>query len=801
MANPFAQFTESSANPFAQFAAAPPQDLPIPTPVGGIPGPRRAAEPQDQRTLVQKALAYGVDVPAALASNIVGGLGAPVAAWAGLLTGGGQKGAEGAVNAYMRQLYQPRTPEGEAALQALGKVTEPLMAFGLSPVGPSTPGRARPALQAGADVGRAVLPDVEAAALAKDVAATRAKVAAAQERGPRVDAAAAGREIGLAAPPTQVAPTARTRAETAFVGEKRVIAELNKANEAKWNAAAREDMRLPPGTRIDAEAFQKARNHPDVAGPYEEVSRLGSLNDPNLNIAVQLENLKPPLLVGDEGQSATVAAWLTKVQDDIANGVDASIVARSIRQMRDDASQLYKSQKAGAKVSPDDLAMAKAKLGAADALENLIAQNITDRTLLTRYQKARTDLARTYDYERATNFATNQIDPKALADLAAENRPLSGNAAKMAIFAANFPEVSMPGTSATAPGIIDYARRGSALATIGTLAGGAVGGAPGALAGALTGAQLGNTLGGAIARRMASPEAQNRLASAVDYRLPELTNRLTPAEARYTLGQPAIYDWANATAPNWVPGRGGPNVTFGAAPPPTAPLLGMATAEETMAGVQRMRQQDYAAAKAAAERQAAAQTAAERAARRPAGGEVILDLDPITGKLREASQGIKGATPETFQNFGANLASGAEKVTAGKLFDMTAAEKVAWERTKVNLADAVPGLSKLSDKAIAEKMMDRQWVSDAIQKARDKAAAFDAIAQRAKDAQARNEAIASRERLLDTLDALEEQLRVGRPAERGGQGPKTRAAQRATNPGRVNMLAPDESLANKLIKP
>jgi hypothetical protein len=187
----------------------------------------------------------------------------------------------------------------------------------------------------------------------------------------------------------------------------------------------------------------------------------------------------------------------------------------------------------------------------------------------------------------------------------------------------------------------------------------------------------------------------------------------------------------------------------------------------------------------------AKQSAAEGARRRPAAGEVMLELDPITGRLREASQGIKGATPETFRNFGANLASAADKVTAGKQFDLTAAEKVAWERTKVDLAEVTPGMKALSDKAIAEKMMDRQWVESAIIKAREKAAAYEQIAARAKDAQSKRDAQVKREKIMDMLEILEDRLRAPRPVELGGQGPKTRAFKR-------NQLSPDSQNQNNL---
>jgi hypothetical protein len=171
------------------------------------------------------------------------------------------------------------------------------------------------------------------------------------------------------------------------------------------------------------------------------------------------------------------------------------------------------------------------------------------------------------------------------------------------------------------------------------------------------------------------------------------------------------------------------------------------------------------------------QAAAEAAARRPATGEVILDIDPITGRMREASQGVKGATPETFLNL-SSLDQAAKKVTAGKLFDLTADEKVAWDKTTVDIKDLGTGYNKLSDKAIAGKIMDRKWVAEAYSKAREKAAMFDDIAQRAANEQTRRDAAIKRDQMLDLLSTLEDNLRAPRPTSAGGQGPKTREAIR-----------------------
>ena len=95
-------------------------------------------------------------------------------------------------------------------------------------------------------------------------------------------------------------------------------------------------------------------------------------------------------------------------------------------------------------------------------------------------------------------------------------------------------------------------------------------------------------------------------------------------------------------------------------------------------------------------------------------------------------------------------------------------------------------MKALSDRAIATKIQDREWVQDAISKARDKAIAFEQIAARAKTRDAQQQAIANRERMLDLAEQMENTLRVARPDLSGKQqGPKTRAAFREgllTNP-------------------
>jgi hypothetical protein len=195
--------------------------------------------------------------------------------------------------------------------------------------------------------------------------------------------------------------------------------------------------------------------------------------------------------------------------------------------------------------------------------------------------------------------------------------------------------------------------------------------------------------------------------------------------------------------------------------------------------------------------QAEAQTAAaEAAARQPTRGGVVLDIDPVTGKLVPGAEGTRGMTPDIqiIESTGKNLSGAADLLASGKSPAlMTAEQKIAWDKTKVDLADVVPGLKTLNDKAIAAKMQDRAWVQDAITKAQDKARAFQDIAARAENERLRQDALMKREQMLDLLETLEDQFGKARPVKTGGQGPKTRAFQR-------NMLTPEQEIQNALAK-
>lgn len=675
--------------------------------------------------------------------------------------------------------YQPRTQTGQ---EYTAGIANALAQTGLQGVPMNVLADFQrgltPAIQAGTDYARG----------AQAARATRlAEQASAKDwaRAPQIEAAQAAQRLGVAINPAEANPNVKTKMLVGATGEAVVNAKAAKVNAPKWNDLARKDMGLPENTPLTPEAFEKARSA--HSQPYDTIKQMGAMQAPD-EVVGQLNGLKlDPLSTSSPEKAAKVNAVVDRTINQVSQGLSGENVVGQIRGFRKDATRVLQNPNA----SPIDIDVAEAQLGIANALENLIESNIANPRALDEFRAARTAIAKTYDWERSTGVTTKQVDPAQIVKLAEKGKPLSGTLADVANVAGNFPEIASL-SPAREPLLYQRLRRGGAGGTVGF----ALGGGP---VGAAIGAGLTSLGSEATANLLTRPGVQNRLAIPTDRRIPlpvEQLAQMAPIPQSRAI-VPYDYSQQTFTPPNFVmvDEQYGPRV--GPAPTPASVLnaLPAPSAESTINALRAEDARRAGMSRTIGQQAEARTAAAEAAARRPTSGEVILDFDPITGRFREASQGIKGATPETFSNFGSALETAANKVTSGKRFDLTAAEKVAWDRTKVDLAEVAPGFKSLSDKAIAEKMLDRAWVSDTLKKAQDKARAFEQIAARAADERARQTALANRERMLDLVEQMEESLRTPRPVSTGGQGPKTRAHQR----NKLNLLS-DQDVLNKLLE-
>ena len=741
-----------------------------------------APTPDVPRSFLQRVgglAAAPLDVALTLGSAAARGVAAPIY---GLASGRGEAGAK----EMLAGIRQPQTPEAAAALEAVSPALSalpPVIGAGI----PMLPGTAT---QTRAAAGRGVQAVKEATIQPMLDQRAAEKSAAAWERAPQIDAAKEAQRLNIALNPVDIQPTAGPRLMSLAAGAKGAE-KIVEVNRPAVNRVARNDMGLPPAAVLNSKrTFDDARAA--VAEPYNKIRQIPVIQADEQALSALEALRQSETLIGGDLARGKVDRLVDSAVKQISGGMSGQAFLDNISKLRKDAKRIYDSKSAG----PAELDIADTNMAIAGILEQGAERSIFDPKLLSEYRNARERMARIYAYEAATDFNTGNVDVSKIARVTSKGGVYTGDIASLGRIAGNFPAAF--NIDPSAPWYQTRVARAGLGATTGTALLSPLG-LPGMAVGAMAGTVAGAMGSRYAANKLASPAYQSGLRVA-DERIfpPAPTNQLAPEIPReravvpYQTPIEVLPPGAGPYRPNFTmpAGQPTPRATF-VGPQGGPPQLAAPSAESTMAALRAEDARRAGVSRAIGKEAEARQAAAEAAARRPATGEVILDLDPVTGRLREASQGLKGATPETFRNFGADLASAADKVTAGRRFDLTASEKVAWERTKVDLAEVAPGMKALSDKAVAEKMMDRAWVNDAIKKARDKAEAFAQIEAKAKDAASRRKAAADRERMIDLLESLEDKIRAPRPVELGGQGPKTRAAQR-------NALAPESQNQNAL---
>ena len=604
-------------------------------------------------------------------------------------------------------------------------------------------------------------------------------------RGPQIDAATEAQRLGIALSPENIQPSLGAKTLSAIAGQRGTDAIAN-ANKNQIRKVALNELGLPETTQFDSKTpFNDARMR--VAEPYNQVRKLPTMVADD-TITSSLNRLRPDeALIGSERYSKATNAIIDDAVKKTSAGLTGAEVLKNVQTLRQRAQKTYNNKSA-------DLAsldVADTNLAIANVLESMIETNIFNPKLLSQFRDARQKMAKTYAYEAATDFNTGMIDVNKLSRVTAKDNAMTGDIAALGKIAGNFPEAFTTKTTESMLSAPRITRSGVGGATGGGI-GYQLGGVTGSIIGTAVGALAGEGAGMLAARRIASPEYQAGL-TLRDARIPvsQVATAAQPipqsqAIVPYQAPVEVLGQGQGPYQPNFViqPNEYGPRVTTpGFAPTP--PQLPSPSAQGTLSGLRTEDTRRAGMSRTLGQQAEAQQAAVEAATRQTTRGAVELQINPLTG-APEVSTGIRGATPSTFQDFGTSLQSATDKAALGRTFDFTAAEKVAFDKTRIDLAEVLPGMKSLSDKTIATRIQDREWVQDAITKARDKAVAFEQIAARAKTRDAQQQAIANRERMLDLAEQMENTLRVARPDLSGKtQGPKTRAAFREgllTNP-------------------
>lgn len=749
-----------------------------------------------------------LEVPFNTLANIPSNIIAPFAAVAGEYLGGVNtpegkaQGARYATNVSKFQL----TPQTQTAKDVFNYVSEKMQGVDLNAIpfaqgttaaalGPAAVRQLPSAIKNEAAYLKNAVGEIPSVKAAREKTAAT-NIANSYENAARIEASdLAVNKYGLAIDPEVSNPTTGAKVRGAIVGERNVSNMMAEQNQPKVTAALKEEVGIPPTKKLDEATFKEAHAAPEITQPYDKVKAIPSVQIGATTLD-DLEAIKRGALIGEKSSDTLhIAQRLDNLKFDVLAGGDGNRFLSSVQQLRKEAQDIYRKKDP---LTPLERREADAIMKAADILEGVLTDNLPVIRDRDAFLKARTAQAKLYQLEEATDLATGIPDPRVLAKMVGDKRPISGVARDIGLIAANFPDAVTP----MGRGGLTFPRitRATLPGALGAMVGLPLGPA-GSLVGAAIGTGVGEITKRVMAKNMLTPEFQAKNAVAPDYRpTPFPINNLRPVTPG---AQPAPnatnivpFDPRNALLEPEIR----PNFVFGQPPPlvdranlnPSSPFfsqrqIGNDTPTDVIA---RRRAEDARQTNMARMAEVEGLAAESGAPRAPAGGGTLFDLDPISGKLTPASQGIRGATPETFQNYMSTLGSAVDKVGAKQNFNLTAAEKVAFDKTKFYIAEVSPGFEKLGEKAIVSRMMDRKWVEDAVVKAREKSASFYELAVRARDAErmgaradtARNTALAQQAeeasgQMKSTLDLLEDRLVKLRADDSGKQqGPKTRGA-------------------------
>jgi hypothetical protein len=609
---------------------------------------------------------------------------------------------------------------------------------------------------------------------------------------PRIEAAQAAQRHGIFVNPEQSNPGKVNTIVGKLAGGQNVNDALSKQNAPRWTTLAKEDMGLPRNTVLEPAAFEQARAN--LAEPYNRMQAVGMmpLDDP---FQAALNNINSPQVLG--GIKSPVVDRMLAEASQVAqiNGRDALATIQAQRKVAQD---IYKRENTPNPPSVEDRAVAEAAMQIANAVEDLVVRNIPDPRYRAQLQDARARMATTYAYELATDGVTKKVDPNIIAKLVKKDPDRYTDTIKdIGQIAGNFPDIAnVKGSTVSAPSRL---YRSSPSVVLGTVLGGTLTGNP--LLGAVTGAVAGGIGSGVLRRNIQRPGYQNFMGMPADNRLRvDMPEQAAPA---ITNNLPVVFDPRNAVM---GPEQGRPNFTFGDDILQQRTMFNPETGETVYYGPRNQPVEDVPPSGYFRQPPQAgpvnptfpqppvsggyARGTAEFSPPPPAGPQLAYDLSNLSTEQRRAYEMARGAAAEQTNALNPTW-NAPPQVTKGGISiepeapywfsDPAMGRSVAPSPLgDPAMARALlisdPAYRSLTPQQITDRMLDRKWVESTVDKARQKAAAFDEIARRAKDQQAVNLARRNREEMLDFAEQLEDRLNA-MPTVKYGQGPKTRAAK------------------------
>ena len=333
----------------------------------------------------------------------------------------------------------------------------------------------------------------------------------------RIDAAKmAVEKYGFSLDPVISNPTKANALRATAAGQDHLLALLRRENEPKVSALLKKDLGIPELQPLTSAApFEAVREAAGGAKRQIQTMR-GFVDDGSTSGAISA--LQPEALIGGKAAQKKVGKMIDEANTLVSQELNGARLIAEIENLRKTARDIYK----GTDIKPTQRAVADASMGIANALEGLIERNLQTlgmNDLLGQFRNGRTQMAKSYTLQEATNLNTGLVDPLVIAKMTAKDNALTGVFSDVGKIAGNFPEAL--GIKPGAPGgLKEFAATHMTRTGAGGMTGYVVGGMFGQpLLGAGIGAAGGEILGNLYARRLASnPKVQQSISVPKDYR-------------------------------------------------------------------------------------------------------------------------------------------------------------------------------------------------------------------------------------------------------------------------------------------
>jgi len=379
--------------------------------------PPAAPQPPDTRSFAQRADAALTGAGEAGLSMLTGaasGLAGRVVALGDIATGGT---GEAGVRVAQKGTYQPRTDEGKAALETVGRAVDASKLAGLGPPEAML-------LSGGAPVAR------RAAALERARQDVRQKLGA-----PKDAAIAQAKEAGYVLPPAEANPNLLNRVLEGFSGQAKVQQLASQKNQPVTNQIARKALGIADDTPLSVDVLEEVRKGAGKSG-YEPVRKSGKVTA-DTAYGNELDRITSKY-AGAEKDFPKMAA------DDVRAAVDSARVAEFDAGSGLDAIKIQRA-KADKAFRGGDTELGKAHKAVAEAIEGQLERHLEasgDQTLEP-FRQARQVIARSYDVQKA--LKGNDVDARVLAAQLRKGKPLGGGLKAAADFGERFKGAAQTG--------------------------------------------------------------------------------------------------------------------------------------------------------------------------------------------------------------------------------------------------------------------------------------------------------------------------------------------------------------------